>query len=253
VGSQAAPVGAGMDDQLGRARAAPAPAASVRQPPASPDPARPRPIRLPESWSRAAYVAAALAFASSAVSLFWTVGGTWLLDTVGGSIERLARTRSAGALMLGAAAVLAKLLAGFLALGLVRPWGARLWARLLMAANTLASVILLTWGGANACVGALVLSGVISPTSDPDKRALVWHVFVWDLWFVVWGVMLALAVAGYRRERRAASHRARDPSDRCTHPHPAPRRAAPPRRMSVETHSTIAEPTGTVRGLKTRK
>ena len=153
-------------------------------------------------------MAAVLAFASAAVSLFWTVGGTWLLDTVGGSIERLARTRSAGALMLGAAVVLAKLLTGFLALGLVRPWGARLRARLLMAANTLASVTLLTWGGANVCVGALVLSGVISPTSDPDKRALRWHVFVWDLWFVVWGAMLALAIVGYRRARRAASHRA---------------------------------------------
>ncbi len=77
------PGGGRMYDQLGRARAAPAPAASVRQPPASPDPARPRRIRLPESWSRAAYVAAALALASSAVSLFWTVGGTWLLDNRG--------------------------------------------------------------------------------------------------------------------------------------------------------------------------
>ncbi|MEA2497122.1 MAG: hypothetical protein QOJ29_5033, partial [Thermoleophilaceae bacterium] len=35
--------------------------------------------------------AAALAFASAAVSLYWTLGGTALLDTVGGAVEDLAR------------------------------------------------------------------------------------------------------------------------------------------------------------------
>jgi phage-related tail protein len=63
-----------------------------------------------------------LAFASAAVSLFWTLGGTWLLDTMGGSIERLARSRSTETLLLGAAATLVKALAGFLALALARAW-----------------------------------------------------------------------------------------------------------------------------------
>jgi hypothetical protein len=44
---------------------------------------------------RPAYAAAGLAFASAAVSLFWTLGGTLLLDTVRGAIEDLARDRSA--------------------------------------------------------------------------------------------------------------------------------------------------------------
>jgi hypothetical protein len=34
---------------------------------------------------RPAYAAAGLAFASAAVSPFWTLGGTLLLDTVGGA------------------------------------------------------------------------------------------------------------------------------------------------------------------------
>jgi hypothetical protein len=154
---------------------------------------------------RAAYVAVTLAFASAAVSLCWTCGGTWLLDTVGGSIERLARSRSIGALLLGAAATLVKALAGFLALGLVRPCGVRVRARLLSTVNGVVSVILMVWGGANVCVGALVLTGGISPSSEPDKRALVWHVFLWDLWFVAWGAALAVATVGYRR--RAVWHR----------------------------------------------
>lgn len=41
-----------------------------------------------------AYLAAVLAFASAAVTLFWTLGGTVGLDTVGGHLEELARARS---------------------------------------------------------------------------------------------------------------------------------------------------------------
>lgn len=99
---------------------------------------------------RIAYAAAVLAFASAALSLFWTVGGSWLLDTVGGSVETLARTRSAAALAL-------------------------------------------------------------------DERVLRWHVFVWDLWFVVWGAALALALAGYWREHR---HGAREAPSEDEHRYP---------------------------------
>ncbi|MDQ5834476.1 MAG: hypothetical protein M3550_15700 [Actinomycetota bacterium] len=53
-------------------------------------------------------MAAALAFASAAVTLFWTLGGTLGLDTVGGQLEELARARSAGALLLGTVVVLAR-------------------------------------------------------------------------------------------------------------------------------------------------
>ena len=44
--------------------------------------------------------AAVLAFASAAVTLYWTLGGTLLLDTVGGAFEELVRRRSPGALAL---------------------------------------------------------------------------------------------------------------------------------------------------------
>jgi hypothetical protein len=57
-----------------------------------------------------------LAIASAAMSVFWTFGGTWLLDTIGGSIEKLARTRSLSALALGTATSQTKIGAGLLAL-----------------------------------------------------------------------------------------------------------------------------------------
>jgi hypothetical protein len=68
-----------------------------------------------------ARVAAGLAFASAAVSFYWTVGGSLLLDTVGGAIEDLARDGSLGAVALGTTTVLLKALAGVLALALLRP------------------------------------------------------------------------------------------------------------------------------------
>jgi hypothetical protein len=61
---------------------------------------------------RPAYAAAGLAFASAAVSLFWTLGGTLLLDTAGGATEDLARDRSAVAIAVGIAVIFLKAAAG---------------------------------------------------------------------------------------------------------------------------------------------
>ena len=112
---------------------------------------------------RVAYLASALAIASAAVSVFWTFGGTWLLDTIGGSIEKLARTRSRSAVALGTSTSLAKIGAGLLALALVRPWGRHVPDRMLKGANVFVSAVLVTWGGANVLIGGLALAGVVSP------------------------------------------------------------------------------------------
>ena len=144
---------------------------------------------------RWAYTAALLAFASAAVSLYWTLGGTALLDTVGGELEELARERSAASIALGAGTVAAKLAAGGLALALRRP-GRR-------GLGTLAVVggaVLVLYGGVLVAAGALVLTGAIDPAGAVDEHALRWHVLFWDPWFVAWGI--ALAAAGLTRRRR---------------------------------------------------
>jgi hypothetical protein len=142
------------------------------------------------TWAAPARAAAALAFASAGVSAYWTLGGTLGLDTVGGAIEDLARERSAGAAALGAAAVALKLLAAVLALGLARPRP----GRVVLALDGVASAILVLWGGANVLVGGLVLAGAIDPSDPVDEHALRWHVAFWDLWFLVWGLLLGVAV-----------------------------------------------------------
>jgi hypothetical protein len=80
---------------------------------------------------------------------------------------------------------------------MVRPAGAGYPRGWLLAGSAAASALLVVYGGLNVLPGALVLSGVIHPAGSADRTPLRWHVGVWDLWFLVWGILLALATAGY--------------------------------------------------------
>jgi hypothetical protein len=126
----------------------------------------------------ASYLAAFLAFLSAAITAYWLLGGTALLDTVGGSIERLASSRSAGALLLALAVVVAKVAAGVLALALARRPSRRL-ATLAAVGGTLLAL----YGAVLTAAGALVLTGVLS-TTPSDEHALRWHTLLWDPWFL---------------------------------------------------------------------
>jgi Protein of unknown function (DUF3995) len=147
----------------------------------------------------AAYAAAIVAFAYALVSLYWALGGHALVTTVGGYVEQFARRGGAVPVLIALAAAAAKVAGGLLALAMVRPWGRMVPRRWLLVGSSVASVLLVGYGGLNVLAGALVLLGVIHPAGAVDRTALRWHVGVWDLWFLVWGILLALAAIGYRR------------------------------------------------------
>jgi len=151
----------------------------------------------------AAYAAAVAAFTYALISLYWAVGGRGLVSTVGGYVEQFAHRGGAIPVLLALAATVAKVAGGLLALALVRPWGRVVPPRWLLAGAAAASALLVAYGAVNVAAGALVLSGVIHPAGSVDRTALRWHVGVWDLWFLVWGTMLALATASYWRRSRA--------------------------------------------------
>ena len=162
-----------------------------------------------------AYAAAAVAFAYALMSLYWAVGGHALLSTIGGYVEQSARRGGALPVLVALAAALAKAAGGLLALALVRPWGEMVPRQWLLSGSAGASALLVAYGGLTVLLGALVLAGVIHPAGGVDRTALRWHVGVWDLWFLVWGILLALAIAGYRRRTATGArpggtaHRAR--------------------------------------------
>jgi len=178
--------------------------------------ARGQSMPVTSGWSAvgtvAAYAAGFVAFAYALVSLYWALGGHGLISTVGGYVEHLDRRGGAVAVLVALAVAGAKLAGGLLGLALVRPWGRVVPRRWLLLGSAGASVLLVVYGGLNVLLGALVLSGVIHPAGSVDRTALRWHVGVWDLWFLVWGILLALATAGYRR-RTADGGRRRDAVD----------------------------------------
>jgi len=147
-------------------------------------------------------VAATLAALSAGVSLYWAVGGQALLDTVGGTVADLGRRGGPQAHALGLAAAAAKLAGVGLAVLLVRPVRPALVVRLVRLAAGLGSVVLTLYGGLLVFVGGLVLAGVIVPRGPVDRHALRWHVFLWDLWFLAWGLALGLALWLVRRGPR---------------------------------------------------
>jgi len=59
----------------------------------------------------AAAIAAILGLASAALSAYWALGGTALLDTIGGEIERWGRERSAGVIVTLCVIVVLKVMA----------------------------------------------------------------------------------------------------------------------------------------------
>jgi Protein of unknown function (DUF3995) len=160
-----------------------------------------------------AYGAAVVAFGYAVVSLYWAVGGTGLLSTVGGYAETAAQHGGAEAVVLGLATVVVKVLGGLLALALARDW-ARSWSRAippswLLIVSAAASLVLIVYGAVIVLAGVLVLGGAIHPSGDVDQAALRWHTGVWDLWFLVWGILLAVATVSYWRANRSWLSRGR--------------------------------------------
>src|SRR5215467_10629930 len=169
----------------------------------------------PAAPARSAWPAVGTAFAYALVSLYWAVGGHGLVSTVGGYVEQFARRGGAVPVLVALAAAAAKAAGGLLALALVRPWGRLVPRRWLLLGSTGASALLVAYGGLNVLAGALVLSGVIHPAGSVDRTALRWHAGVWDLWFLVWGILLTLATIGYWRRTAhpsaASQTRSRNP------------------------------------------
>lgn len=143
----------------------------------------------------AAYAVAAVAFTYAAVSLYWLAGGEALLSTVGGSVEGIARHGGLPAVTFGLGAAAVKLAGGVFALALVRPRGRARPRAWLLACAAGTSAVLVCYGAVQVAAGSLVLTGAVRPAAAVDLMALRWHVLVWDTWFLVWGVLLAIATA----------------------------------------------------------
>jgi hypothetical protein len=139
----------------------------------------------------------AVGLAYAAISVYWAVGGRWLLNTVGISPSQPGQAGHLAALLAvwGAAAV--KAVAAVLPLLAIGVWprtangGLRRLARVL---TWIEAAILTGYGLVLTASGLLVQAGVIKAAAHADRLALKWHAYLWDPWFLIWGIFVFLAL-----------------------------------------------------------
>ena len=170
----------------------------------------------------AALGALAVGLAYAAISAYWGLGGSWLLDTVGISLSQPGQAGRSAALLAVWGAAVVKAIAAVLPLVAIRAWPRRLdprrerWARVL---SWVEAAILIGYGLVLTVTGLLVQAGVVAASANADHRALRWHAYVWDPWFLVWGILVLIALlrsrpprrrnGGYPRGRRCSARRAK--------------------------------------------
>jgi hypothetical protein len=66
--------------------------------------------------------------------------------------------------------------------------------RLIRALTWVEALILTVYGLVWTAVGLLVQAGVIGTAATADHRALEWHAYLWDPWFLVWGLLVTAAL-----------------------------------------------------------
>jgi hypothetical protein len=149
----------------------------------------------PAAW--AGYAAAAWAFAFAALSFYWAAGGTAGGETIGPAITDLGHD-PVFVLLLWAIGLL-KVLGGLLALALVQPWGRSIPRWLLLALGWGGGGLLALYGGASWVQEVLMVAGVIPIPAGLGPTAAMWHVVLWDPWWLLGGVLFIVAARAYRR------------------------------------------------------
>jgi hypothetical protein len=143
----------------------------------------------------AAWAAFAVGLLYAAVSVYWGLGGSWLLDTVGASLTQAGRSASALLVLAVWLAVGLKVIASVLPLLAVGAGAARVrWLHLIRALACVEAAILTVYGLNLTAVGVLVQAGLIGTPANADHRALAWHAYLWDPWLLVWGVLVTAAL-----------------------------------------------------------
>lgn len=130
--------------------------------------------------------AAAAGLIHGAFSLYWAVGGRWLLDTVGAWAVDLAEQRSVvtvAMLLVVASIKIGGALCPLLQEAGRLPGPAALWRQVFLAG----AVLLIAYGGMNT-IGAWIGIAVDNTMSAPRLG----HAALWDPLFLMWGVLLLL-------------------------------------------------------------
>ena len=67
------------------------------------------------------------------------------------------------------------------------------------------AALLAIYGLVLTLIGLLVQAGVIDRSARADQKALAWHAFLWDPWFLIWGVLIVAALRRHRQTQPRAA------------------------------------------------
>ncbi len=153
------------------------------------------------------FIAAAVVGVAHALpSLYWALGGTALVSTVGAWAADWQRQAPLQVMALLLLIFVLKLAGALLPLANERGRlpAPRVWRGLFWAA----AGVLVAYGGVNVVAALAALTGVVAAGPTMDTAALMGHAFLWDPLFLLWGLLLGMALrrsggqltwSGYRR------------------------------------------------------
>lgn len=144
-----------------------------------------------------AYAAAVVGVLYALVSAYWAVGGTALLDTIGGSLEHTARASGLAVKATLWIVAALKLFGAWLPITVVDD-AQQTCRRGRRGLVQIEAALLTLYGLVLTSVGLLVQAHVIHRSTHADQKALAWHAFFWDPWFLLWGLLI---IAALRHQR----------------------------------------------------
>ncbi len=143
--------------------------------------------------------AAVLGTLHGVASLYWALGGSALVGTVGAWALAWRRESPVTVGLVLAAIAAAKLAGAWVPWVAARRGGPRGALRRLCWAG---AALLTTYGLANTVAANLALTGAIGPVDD--LVAMRGHAWLWDPLFLAWGVTLGIGLSRTRRPTRDA-------------------------------------------------
>lgn len=152
----------------------------------------PRPTRSRRGLP-AAIVAAVLGLAYAALNAYWAAGGHRWLDEYGSHL--IGRARPGDTTFRASSAVLAVLFVAVVVLVLAAvtvPFDSPARVPVRWLAWVGAGLVAL-YGFCMTVVGLAVQAGIGDVTSA-DPELFKWHAFFWDPWFLLWGVLMVVAL-----------------------------------------------------------
>ena len=165
------------------------------------DTSPPAPARESRRLTWPAYAASLWAFLFAVMSFYWAAGGMFGVETLGEGMREMALARDPDLITMTWITGILKLLAGVLALALVQQWGRRCQRWLLLSSAWGAGLLFVLYAVGNAIQHLMMLTGA-SPIAQllGTETAVRWHLFFWDPFWLIGGVLFLAAARIYRRE-----------------------------------------------------